>query len=196
MIDKNKKHIIFESNRATGENEIEKALNYAIDNGFLVTMQYKQKGKLQKGQNRMGTAVRFIEPWGIGNDKRTNRRNLRVFQIKGDSTSGKKTGFWKTISLDSIINVVVLDGKENASLNYVENRGDFKKDDAHITFSNYIGKNKRTEPEQAPENEPEMSITAPSQPESVNEPVNEPVNKNNTQQLAEQIKRIKKLIRY
>lgn len=194
MLDNGKKNIIFESNRITGVNEIEKALNYAIDNKFVVTMQYKQKGKLEKGQTRIGTAVRFIEPWGIGNDKRTNRRNLRVFQLKGDSTSGKKAGFWKTISLDSIINVVVLDGENNTSLDYIQNRSEFKINDEHISFSNYVGKNRQ--PEQQPEVEPELSVTAPSQPGQQTQAETEPIQNNNTQQLAEQIKRIKKLIKY
>lgn len=194
MLDKNIKNIIFESERAVGEQQIAAAINYAIDNGFVISMQYKQASELKPGQRR-GTSVRYIEPWGIGTNK-NNATILWGYQNTGDSTSGKKKGFWKSFIINNIINVIVLDGENGTSRTMIEDKPIFNGPGQKYNFTNFVGKNRKQqpEPEKEPEVEPELSVTAPSQPGEETPETNQ-VQKNN-QQLAEQIKRIKKLIKY
>lgn len=196
MLDISKNNNILEGIRATDTESIKREINYAIDNGFAISLQYKQASKLRPGQNRKGTSVRYVEPWGIGNDKRTNNLNVRVYQVSGDSTRGHNAGYWKTISVSNIINVIVLDGEDGTGAKRIENRSDFKINDAHINFVNYVGKNQR--PDNNPENEPELNfqVPAPTRPAEQPEPEPERQTRYGAEELAEQIKRIKKLIRY
>lgn len=164
-------NILLEGRRAVNERDIENEINKAIDGGYVISIQYKQKSPLRNTQTRLATSVRYVEPWGIGDDKRTGRRNVRVYQVKGDSTSKKKTNAWKTISLDSIINCIVLDGKDGTGEMLIQKRPDFKQNDTHIDFYNYVGKN-QVEPQVQPQPEKEPHQVQP-EPEPL-QPEREP----------------------
>lgn len=194
MICKLSNKYILEGIRATDLNTIEREVNRAIDEGFAISIQYKQQSPLRGGQNRKGTSVRYLEPWGIGLDRRTGRKNIRVFQVNGDSTSGKKSGFWKTISLDSIINLIVLDGEDGTGAMPINtsftNRPRFEKNDAHIKFYNYIGKNQRRL--DFPPDDEDISIQTTSQTNNTGQ--TQPTYDNET--LAEAINKILKIMTY